>query len=105
MSLLIIIYSGFHFSKTWANIHALGASSGSTTNCCFHRVLEPFPSEVDCLLSASLAVNTVKLYNHQAVSKFDAFRGQHNFDKSWAPNIDDIINFIAYLSSDGYSFS
>ena len=87
-----------------AKIQALGASSRPTTNRCSHRVLEPFASEVERLLSASLAVNTVKLYN-QAVSKFDALRAQYNFNRSWPPSIDDIVNFIAYLSSEGYSFS
>lgn len=46
----------------------------------------------------------VKLYE-QAVSKFDAFRTRFNFQKLWPPNISEIVNFIAYLYSEGYSFS
>ena len=41
----------------------------------------------------------------KTVSKFDAFRAQYNFNRSWPPSIDDIVNFIAYLSSEGYSCS
>ena len=77
-----------------------GASSQSRTIRCSFGVLEPFAGEVDRLLSASLADNTVKLYN-QAVSTFDAFRTQYNFQTSWPPNINVFVNFIAFLSSEG----
>ena len=87
-----------------AKIQAPGASSQSRTIRCSSGVLEPFAGEVDRLLSASLADNTVKLYN-QAVSTFDAFRTQYNFQTSWPPNINVLVNFIAFLSSEGYSFS
>ena len=69
-----------------------------------HRVLEHFASKVDRSHSASLTVNTVKLYN-QTVSNFDAFRAQYHSNRSWPPSIDDIVNFITYLFSEGYSFS
>ena len=82
-------------------IQALGASSGPTTNCCFHRGIEPFASEVGRVSDATLAVDTFKLYK-QAVSKFDAFREQYNFNESWLPNIEHIV--IYYLLT-SYSFS
>ena len=48
--------------KTVAGIQDLGASSRQTANCCFHRVLEPFASEVDRLFSksAKLLFNKIK---------------------------------------------
>ena len=56
------------------------------------------------MISASLADNTVKSYA-TAVSKFDMFRSQYNLSNSWPPMIDDLINFIAYLSTQGYKSS
>ena len=56
------------------------------------------------MISASLADNTVKSYAI-AVSKFDMFRSQYNLSNSWPPMIDDLINFIAYLSTQGYKSS
>ena len=87
-----------------AKIQAPGASSQSRTIRYSSGVLEPFAGEVDRLVSASLADNTVKLYN-QAVSTFDAFRTQYNFQTPWPPNINVLVNFIAFLSSEGYSYS
>lgn len=40
-----------------------------------------------------------------AISKFDLFRSQYHLPRSWPPVLDDIINFIAYLSINGYKFA
>ena len=70
----------------------------------FLRSSGTFAGEVDRLLSTSLSDNTVKIYN-QAVSTFDACRTQYNFQTSWPHNINVLVNFIAFLSSEGYSLS
>ena len=70
-----------------AGIQALGAHSGPAINCCFHRVLEPFASEVHRFFNASLRVDTFKL-NKGGVLKFDAFCEQSNYNTLWLPDMD-----------------
>jgi len=51
-----------------------------------------------------LAENTVKLYK-LAVKQFDAFCTKYKLSPSWPPPLNHVVNFVAYLSCKGYSFS
>ena len=44
-------------------------------------------------------MHTFKL-NKRGVLKFDALCEQYNFNTLWLPNMDNIVNFIAYLFPD-----
>ena len=48
-------------------------------------------------------MDTFKL-NKWGILKFDALCEQYNFNTLWLPNIDNIVNFIAYLFPESYSF-
>jgi len=67
-------------------------------------ILEVFAGEVDSLVNASLAENTVKLYK-LAVKQFDAFCTEYKLSPSWPPPLNHVVNCVAYLSCKGYSFS
>lgn len=67
-------------------------------------ILEVLAGEVDSLVNASLAENTVKLYK-LAVKQFDAFCTEYKLSPSWLPPLNHVVNFVAYLSCKGYSFS
>ena len=82
----------------------IGPRGRPTAYASAYRVLEPFGSEVDRLIIASFADNTVKSYS-LAVQIFDDFRKRFNLSTNWPPTVDVLINFIAYLSSHGYQFS
>ncbi|MCG7867878.1 MAG: tyrosine-type recombinase/integrase [Candidatus Thiodiazotropha taylori] len=65
--------------------------------------MAPFTGEVERLLNASLSTNTVKSYNI-AIAKYIDFCKEHNILLG-CPNLSSIINFIAWLSINGYKHS
>lgn len=67
-------------------------------------ILEVFAGEVGSLVNASLAENTVKLYK-LAVQQFDALCTEYKLSPSWPTPLNHVVNFVAYLSCNGYSFS
>ena len=81
----------------------IGPRGRPTTYTSAYRVLEPFASEVDRLITGSLADDTVKSYS-LAVQIFYYFRMRFNLSTTWPPTVDGMINFIAYLSSHGYQY-
>lgn len=59
--------------------------------------------EVDRLVSASLSENTLNSYK-LALRMFMEFRENFSLPPAWPPQLSDIVNFLAYLSSSGYAF-
>ena len=68
------------------------------------RILEPFTSEVNKLLKASVSQNTMNTYNN-GLHSFQEFRKEYFQEFSWPPNIDEIVNYLAFLSKKGLSYS
>lgn len=68
------------------------------------RILEPFEKDVEKLLDASVAPNTQTVYQ-KGIDLFMQFRGLYNIQDIWPPSVDQIINFIAFLSSKSISYS
>ena len=64
--------------------------------------MEPFRSEVHKLLEASNSQNTWSIYGN-GVSSFEKFRFSHGLRDSWPPPISDLVNYVAYMSSQGYA--
>ncbi|XP_062616410.1 uncharacterized protein LOC134278099 [Saccostrea cucullata] len=67
-------------------------------------ILEPFEQEVEQLLSASVSHNTQEIYQ-KGLDSFAQFRKKFNLTEVWPPPIDQLINYIAYLSSKGTTYS
>lgn len=67
-------------------------------------ILEPYEKEVEKLLDASVAPNTRTVYQ-KGIDLFMQFRGLYNLQDIWPPSVDQIINFIAFLSSKSISYS
>ncbi|MBV2113347.1 MAG: hypothetical protein KUF82_20540 [Candidatus Thiodiazotropha sp. (ex Ctena orbiculata)] len=65
--------------------------------------MAPFTGEVERLLNASLSTNTVKTYNI-AIAKYIDFCKAYNILLNY-PTLSSIINFIAWLSINGYKHS
>ena len=61
-------------------------------------------AEVNKLLSSSISENTKKSYN-QGIASFDSFRLSHSLPITWPPQCTHIINYIAYLSKEGFTHS
>ena len=64
--------------------------------------MEPLRSEVQKLLEASNSQNTWNTYGN-GVSSFVKFRFNHGLRDSWPPPISDLVNYVAYMSSQGYA--
>ena len=75
----------------------LGPRGRLTTYSSAYIVLEPFSSEVDRLMTGSLADNTVHSSYSLDVQILDDF----NLSTSWSQTVD----VIAHLSSHGYQYS
>ncbi|XP_062608427.1 uncharacterized protein LOC134270246 isoform X2 [Saccostrea cucullata] len=82
-------------TSTWGSTVSLSSS---------YTILGDYQSTVNSLLDASLSVNTSKVYK-QGLQAFYRFRSETSFEQVWPPPIDHIINFIAYMSENGCSFS
>lgn len=54
------------------------------------------------MLNASISANTSDSYK-SAINVFDRFRSVHGHDLNWPPQIDVILDFISYLSVQGYA--
>lgn len=69
---------------------------------------EPIPAtlsnEVSRLLRAALSSNTSAAYSTGVIA-FENFRAKTNVPITWPPPIDHIVDFIAYLSINGYAES
>lgn len=59
-------------------------------------------SEAQRLLEGAYAKNSLKSYE-TGLSAFEQFRTAQNINKYWPPNLDTIVEFIAYLSLKGLS--
>jgi hypothetical protein len=64
--------------------------------------LEDVATEADSLIAHSLATNTWKTYKTTADSLL-RFRWEYGFPNSWPVPLDQLINFVAYLSFMGLS--
>ena len=53
--------------------------------------------EAHRLVNAALAKNTIDSYK-VGISRFEAFRSQHGFEKCWPPTVEQLSLFLAYLS-------
>ncbi|XP_061196930.1 uncharacterized protein LOC133205188 isoform X2 [Saccostrea echinata] len=67
-------------------------------------ILEPFEQEVEQLLRASVSHNTQEIYQ-KGLDSFSQFRKLFNLKELWPPPIDQLINYIAYLSSKGTTYT
>lgn len=68
------------------------------------RVLEPFVSEANKLLEASLSQNTWKTYEN-GIGLFLKFRQEFSLNEIWPPPVNHLASFIAYLAYNSYSAS
>ncbi|CAC5360739.1 unnamed protein product [Mytilus coruscus] len=68
------------------------------------QFLEPFKDEVNKLLQHSVSSNTMNLYEN-AIYSFSKFQTSYHIEESWPPPINHIINYVAYLSKNGYSYT
>lgn len=55
-------------------------------------------------MSCSLSENTLKAYQ-LSVESFEKFRQAHRLEAVWPPPLSDLVNFLAYLSIQDYSYS
>jgi hypothetical protein len=56
------------------------------------------------LIQGSIADNTHKSYNI-GLKSFENFREYMHYDKQWPPSVQQIQEYIAYLSHNGYAYS
>ena len=87
-----------------SKIQTIGTKCRSIPNTNSITVLEPFRLEVDKLIKASVASNTLNMYN-KGLENFNNIRIKHMPENSWPPKVDHIVNSIAFLSSKGLSYS
>ena len=64
--------------------------------------MEPLREEFNSLINNSLAKNTWNVYEN-ALKSFAEFRNQYSLDQIWPPPLMHIINYVIFLSSEGYS--
>ena len=67
-------------------------------------ILGNYGETINKLLHDSISENTGKVYK-QGMQSFYNFRVNCEFQQTWPPPLDHILNFIAYLSEQGCSFS
>ena len=108
----MLSYSGFkkqhcrfYFTFSVGKIHVIGTKCRSIPNTNSITVLELFRLEVDKLIKALVAPNTLNMYN-KGLENFNNIRIKHMPENSWPPKVDHIVNFIAsFLSSKVLSYS
>ena len=107
----MLSYSGFkkrhcrfYFTFSVGKIQTIGTRCRSISDPNSITVLEPFKLEVDKLIKASVASNTLNMYN-KGLENVNNFRIKHMPENSWPPKVDHIVNCVAFLSSKGLSYS
>lgn len=68
------------------------------------RVLEHLRPQVDALLSVAIVKNTADTYQ-RGLESFSSFRNKFSMPLLWPPPVHQLVNYIAYLSSNSISFS
>ena len=66
--------------------------------------LEILAREAECLFANRMATNTWKTYT-TAVDSVNRFRHEYSFTNGWPVSIEELMNYIAYLSYSGLSSS
>ena len=104
----MLSYSGFkkrhwrfYLTFSVSKIQTIGTRCRSMPNTNSITVLEPFRLEVDKLIKASVASNTLNMYN-KGLENFNNIRIKHMPENSWPPQVDHIVNSIAFLSVKDY---
>ena len=84
-------------------IQKTGADSKTRPGTHSTQLCQPgLQSEVDKLLGAAISTNTAAVYR-TGKTAFDNFRSKTELPLTWPPPVDHIVNFIAYLSIEGFS--
>ena len=65
---------------------------------------ESFEIEASKLIGASLAPSITIMYDN-AVKSFDNFRINHNLPVTWPPSINPLLQYIGYMSVNGFALS